>query len=93
MDDLKQRTVPGSELCSGPLKLVVTVPKTHQSMEEGVELRVWGADNYCHWGHVTKHNLREALHISKSQVLYTGHNHGGHMVINKVAKRAKERLR
>lgn len=49
---------------------MVTVPETWQSREKGVELGVWGADDNRRWGHETKHHLREALHISKSEVLY-----------------------
>lgn len=65
-------SVPRPELCSGPLKLVVTVPETCQSRKKGVEFKIWGADNNRRWGHITKHHLREALHICNSEVLYAG---------------------
>lgn len=58
------------------------MPETCQSREKGVELRVWGTDDNSHWGHVTKHHLREALHISKSEVLYAAESQGRNMVIN-----------
>lgn len=75
-------SIPRPELCSGPLKLVVTVPETCQSRKKGVELKIWGADNNCRWGHITKHHLREALHICKSEVLYAGNT-----VLNKDTKK------
>lgn len=75
-------SIPRLELCSGPLKLVVTVPETCQSREKGVVLGVWGADDNHHWGHITKHHLREAHHICKSEVLYAADSHGGNMVLN-----------
>lgn len=75
-------SIPGLELCSGPLKLVVTVPETCQTREKGVELRVRGADDNRHWGHVTKYHLREALHISKCEVLYAADSQGENMINN-----------
>lgn len=56
---------------------MVAVPETYQSREKGVELRVWGADNNCHRGHVTKHYPREVLHISEREVLYAGNRQEG----------------
>lgn len=67
-----ETSVPRPELCSGPLKLVVTVPETRQSGKKRVELKIWGADNNHRWGHITKHHLGEAFHIRKSEVLYAG---------------------
>lgn len=68
--EFNKACIPRPELCSGPLKLVVAVPETCQSREKGVELGVWGADDNRHWGHITEDHLREAVHISKSEVLY-----------------------
>ena len=51
---------------------MVTVPEASQSGEEGVVLTVRGADDDGRRGHVTKHDLREPLHVSKREVLYAG---------------------
>lgn len=75
-------SIPGLELCSGPLKLVITVSETCRSREKRVELRVWSTDDHRYWGHVTKHHLREALHVSQSEVLYAADSQGGNMVIS-----------
>lgn len=76
-------SIPGLELCSGPFKLVVTVPETCQSGEKGVELTVWGTDDNRHWGHVTKHHLGEELHISMSEVLYAADSQRSKNMVNK----------
>lgn len=77
-----KNSIPGLELGSSPLKLVVTVPETCQSRQKGVELGVWGADDNCNWVHVTKHHLREALHINKGEMFYAADSQGGKIVIS-----------
>lgn len=69
---------------------MVTVPETCQSRQKTVELRVWGADDNCNWGHVTKDHLREALHINKGEMLYAADSQGGKMVISNGTEGQKE---
>lgn len=68
-------SVPGFELRSAPLKLVITVPETRQSRQKDVELRVRSADDDVHRAHVTKNHRREALHVGQSEVLDAARSH------------------
>lgn len=75
-DLYKLSIVPVSELGSGPFKLVVSVPVAYQSREKWVKIGVWRADDNCHRAHVTKHHIREGVHISERKVLYAGNSQG-----------------
>jgi len=66
---LRVQSVPGLELGSAPLELVVVVPKTHVPREQGVELAVGGTDDHGPRSHVTEDHVGEALHIGEREVL------------------------
>lgn len=61
---------------------MVTVSEAGESRKKGIELHVRGANDNHRWAHITKHYLREVLHICESEVLNAVENQGGSMLEN-----------